>query len=455
MPLREVFPAWIRVAAFSFGGPVGQIAVMHRIFIQEKKWISDEQFAHGLNYCMLLPGPEAHQLCTYLGWRSHGILGGILAGSLFILPGFLAILALSLLYLSFHNTKFLAALFFGLRPAVVVIVVEAFLRMSRRVTKSRFTLGIALASFLAVSLFAIPYPAIVVSALILGGLHAFYVRGRDSAQQSAGPLAASAREGDTLPGPQFGAALSSKNGRNHWLARSLTIALVGLPLWLGPVIACAAIGGSDSIFTQLGFFFSKAAVVTFGGAYTVLNYVEQQAVENFHWLQKREMLDGLGMAETTPGPLIMVLQFVGHLAAFRQPGELSPHVAGLLGACLTVWVTFLPSFLWVLLGAPYIQKLGHVKLFKGALAAVSAAAMGMIANLALTFFIRTMFPGEATQFDWGPIHSHVPSWSSFSISSGMLILLAGYLCLIKHLGLAVTLGVCCGLGVLMHIVLPF
>jgi chromate transporter len=382
--LGEAFRVWLRVAMLSFGGPAGQIAVMHRILVDEKKWVSESRFLHALNYCMLLPGPEAQQLATYIGWLMHGTMGGIVAGGLFVLPGVIAIMALSVIYASFGNVGFVAAAFFGLKAAVLAIVLQAVTRVGKRALKNRILQSIAGAAFMAIFFFDVPFPLIILSAGVIGYLGA---RGGNPAFLGAadhGATSASADE-DSLLGE------ASPDHANVRLVKSLKTAAIWLAVWLTPVIALLLGLGFDNVFTQIALFFSKMAVVTFGGAYAVLAYVAQQAVESFHWLRPGEMLDGLGMAETTPGPLIIVLQFVGFMAAYRAPGSLTPLLAGALGGLLATWVTFTPCFLWIFLGAPYIEQLRGAKALTGALSAITAAVVGVILNLAIWFSVHTIF----------------------------------------------------------------
>jgi chromate transporter len=355
----------VRVALQSFGGPAGQIAVMHRILVEERRWISEPRFLQALNFCMLLPGPEAQQLAVYMGWRLHGTPGGVVAGTLFVLPGVAAILLLSFLYVAARGLPAVEALFFGLKAAVLAIVVDALLRIGRRALGSPGRVILAAAAFVALFFFQAPFPAVVLGAGLLG-----WILFRD-------PAAAENLEADAGEPP---------SGK-----RSLRLVLVCLLLWIGPLVLLSALWGPQTIYLRLGAFFSRVAVVTFGGAYAILPYVAQEAVASQGWLSTGEMLDGLGMAETTPGPLIMVLQFVGFLAAYRNPMPLTPAAGGVLGSLVTTWVTFVPSFLFVLLGAPYVERLGRHRAVQGALSAITAAVVGVIANLSLWFFLHVIF----------------------------------------------------------------
>jgi chromate transporter len=381
----EAFRVWLRVAALSFGGPAGQIAVMHRILVEEKRWISETRFLHALNYCMLLPGPEATQLAAYVGWLMHRTAGGLMAGLLFILPGILAIMALSYIYAAYGQVGIVAALFFGVKAAVLAIVVEAVVRIGKRALKNHVMIALAGAAFFGIFFLDVPFPIVVFGAALLGfvggrlGWSAFEV---SSGHGAGGKEAALV---DTLLGDEM------PEHTRPSAARALRTGAIWLTVWLAPVVALLLTLGTENVFSQIAVFFSKMAMVTFGGAYAVLTYVAQQAVENYHWLSAHEMLDGLGMAETTPGPLIMVLQFVGFMAAFRDAGGLPPMLAGTLGGLLATWVTFAPCFLWIFVGAPFIETLRGNKALSAALSAITAAVVGVILNLALWFAIHTVF----------------------------------------------------------------
>jgi chromate transporter len=383
--LLQAFYVWARVALLSFGGPAGQIAVMHRIIVEEKRWISESRFLHALNYCTLLPGPEAQQLATYIGWLMHRTLGGIMAGVLFVVPGVIAIMALSIIYAAYGNVGLVASLFFGLKAAVLAIVVEAVIRVGKRALKNGILIGLAAAAFVAIFFFDMPFPVIVFGAGAIG-----YMATRLGAQTflgggGHGPAKGGAAAGESL----LGEDLPDHARPSLW--QTARIAACWLLLWLVPVAALLLALGPTNVFSQIALFFSKMAMVTFGGAYAVLAYVAQQAVEHYQWLKPGEMLDGLGMAETTPGPLIMVLQFVGFMAAFRDPGGLSPMTAGVLGGLLATWVTFTPCFLWIFLGAPFVERLRHNAALAGALSAITAAVVGVILNLSIWFAVHTLF----------------------------------------------------------------
>jgi chromate transporter len=386
VPFGEAMKVWARVAALSFGGPAGQIAVMHRIIVEEKRWIGENRFLQALNYCTLLPGPEAQQLAIYIGWLMHRTKGGLFAGTLFVLPGLIAIMALSWIYVLLGKLTIVEGLFFGLKAAVLVVVVEAVLRVGRRALRNNVMVALAAISFVAIFFYDVPFPVIVFGAGIIG-----YVAGRAGLE----PFLAGGGHGKV--GARQVADRESLLGEetpDHAkpnLRWSLSIAAVFLALWLVPVAALYLALGGDNVFTKIAIFFSQMAVVTFGGAYAVLAYVAQQAVENFHWVKPGEMLDGLGMAETTPGPLIMVTQFVGFLAAWREPGGMPPLLAATLGGLLTTWVTFTPCFLWIFFGAPFVEALRSNKALGAALGAITAAVVGVILNLAVWFGLHVLF----------------------------------------------------------------
>lgn len=420
---REALRVWLRVAALSFGGPAGQVAVMERILVEEKRWISRERFLHALGYCMLLPGPEAQQLATYCGWLLHGTRGGLIAGGLFILPGFLSILALSLLYASYRDLWWVQGLFAGLGAAVVAIVVQAVVRIGKRALHGWFARMVAAAAFLALLLFAVPFPWVVVVAGLLGWWHG---RGRGEA-----------------PAPTWLVLPSWR--------RSVAVLLIGLVVWWGPVLALATHFGGDHVLVDEALFFGKAAMVTFGGAYAVLAYVAQQAVEHYGWLQPGEMLDGLAMAETTPGPLIQVVQFVGFMGAMREPGGMAPWLAGVWGSLVTTWVTFVPCFVWIFLGAPYIEWLRGARALSAALAAITAAVVGVILQLSVWFALHTWF--EAVEpLRWGPIRTLVPGWSSVDPAAVGLTMAALVLVFGARAGMATTLAVAAAVGMLLEVI---
>jgi chromate transporter len=386
---HEATRTWARIGLLSFGGPAGQIAVMHRILVEEKRWIGEQRFLHALSYCMLLPGPEAQQLATYIGWLLHGTRGGLVAGTLFILPGFVAILALSIAYVLWHQHPLLEGVFLGLKAAVIALVLEAMLRIGRRALKTPAAVGIAGLSFVAIALLQVPFPLVVLGAGLIG-----FVGPRTKLGSFAVSATASAKVAEEPKTVVDAAALTQAPPT---MGRAVKLLSLWLPLWFAAVIACALLLGRDSVYTNLGVFFSKMATVTFGGAYAVLTYVAQQAVERFAWMTPTQMMDGLGLAESTPGPLILVLQFVGFLAAYQAAGNDSALLAGALGAVLTVWVTFVPCFLWIFVGAPYIEALRGNTALASALSAITAAVVGVIANLALWFAVHVLFARQAAQ----------------------------------------------------------
>jgi chromate transporter len=438
IPLRQAFWTWLKVASLSFGGPAGQIAVMHRILVEDKRWVSEARFLHALNFCMLLPGPEAQQLATYIGWLMHGTAGGIVAGGLFILPGIISIMILSWIYVAVGTAGVVGGLFFGLKAAVVAVVLHAVVRISKRALRNRVMVAVAASAFAAIFFFDVPFPAIVAGAAALGfaggraGLRSFKAAEGPEAGRGASLL------GDTV----------AVSGRPR-LAAAGKAAFPWLLLWLSPVAALAVTLGRENVFSDIATFFSTMAVVTFGGAYAVLAYVAQEAVEGFGWLGPGEMLDGLGMAETTPGPLIMVLQFVGFMAAFRDPGSLPPMLAGTLGGLLATWVTFTPCFLWIFLGAPFVELLRGNRALAGALSAITAAVVGVILNLAIWFSIHTLFTTVRTLR--GPFFTfEVPELGSIN-GWAVIIAAAAILAMFRlRLGIIPTLAACSAAGVVLH-----
>jgi chromate transporter len=415
---RQALRFWARLGFVSFGGPTGQIAILHEELVERRRWIGEERFLHALNFCMLLPGPEAQQLATYCGWALHRTAGGLAAGALFVLPSIVILWALSWAYVSFGELPFVAAVFAGLKPAVTAIVVHAVFRIGRRALSGVVAGAIAAAAFVAIAALDVPFPAIVLGAALVGLLvtragwwrtarggpasvaPAAVAASSDSragsAPSGAGSGPAPSRAGPASPSSRTESVRASPSGRVNgargW-RRALLVLAVGLGAWWIPVLAAALWQGPGATLTRLGVFFSQAAVVTFGGAYAVLPYVAQRAVEDFGWLSAGQMLDGLGLAETTPGPLIMVLQFVGFLAGWQHPGGLPPLLAATLGALLTTWVTFVPCFLWILLGAPHLEALRGRAPLAGALAGITAAVVGVVVNLAVWFGARALAPG--------------------------------------------------------------
>jgi chromate transporter len=410
----EALKLWGRIGLLSFGGPAGQIALMHRLIIDERRWISEQRFLHALNFCMLLPGPEAMQLATYIGWRLHGTIGGLAAGLLFVLPGAAIVLAFTIAYAYFGKVPLVEAAFLGVKAAVLVIVIEALLRAAKRALRGPYDFAIAAAAFVAIFFFAVPFPLIIAAAAVIGYLLA-------SAAPHRAP-AASPASFEPVP-----------------LSRTIVTIALWLAIWIVPLLAVAAALGRGHVTTDISLFFSKLAVVTFGGAYSVLAYMAQQAVETYGWLTAGEMLDGLGLAETTPGPLILVTEFVGFLAGFRQGGE--PKLAfGLLGAGLTLWATFAPCFLWIFAGAPFVERLSANPRLAGALAGVTAAVVGVILNLSLWFALHVLF-GSVTATWLGPLQLWTPDLATLNVEALVLAILAAILLFGFHVGIAGTLAI--------------
>ena len=444
IPFAQALRVWIRIGLMSFGGPAGQIAVMHRILVDEKKWVSEERFLHALNYCMLLPGPEAQQLVTYIGWLLHRTLGGVVAGTLFVIPGIVAIMGLSVIYVAFGKIGIVGALFFGLKAAVLAIVLQAVQRIGGKALKNRVLGCVAAMAFVAIFVFNLPFPVLVLAAGILG-----YLGGRRHWRPflvQVGPTGGAGGAADAV------LELGISDHTRPRLGRSLRVAAIWLTLWLAPVVTLYATLGGDNVFTDIAVFFSKMAVVTFGGAYAVLAYVAQEAVGHYHWLAQGEMLDGLGMAETTPGPLIMVLQFVGFLAAFRAPGPLPPMVAGILGGLLATWVTFTPCFLWIFLGAPFIEKLRGDKALAAALTTITAAVVGVVLNLAIWFALHTVFAeARPTSFLAGLVTLDLPVAASLNVWSLLLSLAAAAAVFRFKAGMISTLAACSVAGAALYL----
>jgi chromate transporter len=445
VPFRDAVRVWARVALLSFGGPAGQIAVMHRILVEEQRWIGERRFLHALNYCMLLPGPEAQQLTVYIGWLMHGLRGGLVAGLLFVLPGYVALMALSLVYATLGSVGVVQALFYGLKPAVLAVVLEAVLRIGRRALKNRLMVGIAASAFVAIFAFGVPFPVVVLGAGLIGWLggRAGVPALLEAAGHGAGPAI---RDDDA--GTVLGAGTPPHARPSR--AWSLRMAAALVALWLAPVILLFVALGPDDVFSRIAGFFSAMAVLTFGGAYAVLVWVAQAAVEQFGWLQPGEMLDGLAMAETTPGPLIMVLLFVGFMAAFRDPGALSPVAAGILGGTLTTWVTFVPCFLWIFVGAPFAERLRENRALATALATITAAVVGVVLNLAVWFGLHVVF-GVVTEQQVLAMTLPVPELASVQPFALLLGIGAALALLRFKLGLIPTLAGSAVLGIAWYL----
>jgi chromate transporter len=421
----EAFAVWTRIGFLSFGGPAGQIALMHRILVDERKWIDERGFLQALNFCMLLPGPEAMQLATYVGWRLHGVRGGLAAGLMFVIPGALLMLVLSALYATFGKLPLAAALLVGVKAAVLAIVVEALIRIARRGLKEPAHRWLAALAFVAIFFFAVPFPVIVLAAALYGFLTG----------SGARDVAIDAR--------------IAREARSDMLAATLRTTAIWLAIWLLPLIALAMALGGGHVLTQIGWFFSKLAVVSFGGAYAVLAYVAQDAVQHYRWLVPGEMVDALGLAETTPGPLILVTEFVGFLAAHRNGGG-SPLLMGTLGAIVTLWATFAPCFLWIFVGAPYLERINAEPRLRAALAAVTAAVVGVILNLTVWFALHVLF-ARSEAIWYGPLRLHLPELASLDAVAAALAIVAAVMLFRLHQGIMTTLAICGALGVAWHL----
>ena len=424
---RALFLTFGRIGLVNFGGPAGQIALMHRVLVDEKRWIDEDAFLRALNFCTLLPGPEAQQLATYVGWRLRGVAGGLTAGLLFIVPGALVVMALAILYAYAADLKPVAAAFLGVKAAVLAIVVEALLRVGRRALGTALKRTIAVAAFLALAVLQAPFPLVILAAALIG----FAVAHLRPDALAMKPTPADVGEAAPLLGPAIRTALT-------WAA-----------IWAAPMALVFVLLGRDHVLFEIGLFFSKLAMVTFGGAYAVLTYMAQEAVEVRRWLSPGEMVDGLGLAETTPGPLILVTQFVGFLAAFRLPAPFTPLVAGLLGAALTLWTTFAPCFMWIFTLAPSVERLEHARRLQGALAAITAAVVGVIANLTLWFGLHVLFQRFEAAELFGRATT-LPDLSSFDWRVLALGAVSAVLLFRLHLGVIRVLGAAILLGLALH-----
>lgn len=437
IPLREATKAWFAISLQTFGGPAGQIAVMQRTLVDEKRWIGQQRFLFALSYCTLLPGPEAQQLATYVGWLLNGVRGALVAGILFILPGVVALLVLSGIYVAFGDTTLVESLFLGLAPAVIAIVVQAVVRVGRKGLGHPALVGLAVASFVALTFFAVPFPVVVLVAAAAG-----WALGRRLPTLTAPPRAAV----DDGPPPLVSDdALHTERPSGR---RAALVLAIGLVAWFAPVAAAASLFGRSSIFVDQGLFFSGAALVTFGGAYAVLAYVAQQAVEVYGWLAPGEMVRGLALAETTPGPLVMVVQFVAFVGAYRAPGDLDPWVAAVLAALLTTWVTFVPCFLFILLGAPYVERLRGNRDLAAALAGITAAVVGVIASLAVFFALHTLVDDTRTLTP-GPLDLELPVLTSIDAASLAITALGCALVFWRKWSVLRTLGACALAGIVL------
>ena len=427
----EAFMVWLKIGCINFGGPAGQIALMHRVAVDEKKWVDEARFLHALNFCMLLPGPEAQKLATYLGWLLHGVRGGLSAGILFVLPGAFVMLGLSLLYALGRGISAVDGALFGIKAAVLVIVVEALIRIGKRALKSTLLLSLAAAAFVGIFFLSLPFPLIIAAAALIG-----YFVARKAPNQLG------------LTGKIESVAVSANNRWRQFLIASV----VGLIAWWLPIALVALVLGPTHLLVSIGTFFSKLAVVSFGGAYALLAYMAQQAVETYGWMTAPEMVDGLGLAETTPGPLILVTQFVGFLAAFRDAGPFSQITAGVLGAAMTTWVTFVPSMLWIFAGAPFVEPLRANRQLSGALAAITAAVVGVILNLSVWFALHVLF-GKVTEMHAGPLRWYAFDPLALDLRATALAAIAAVLAFGLHRSLIEVVVAMATLGVAMRWVL--
>ncbi len=423
----EAFRVWLKIGCINFGGPAGQIAMMHRMLVDEKKWIDEPRFLHALNFCMLLPGPEAQKLATYIGWALHGVRGGLVAGILFVLPGALVMLGLSLAYALGRGIAWIDGALFGIKAAVLVIVVEALIRIGKRALKTRLLMALAGAAFVGIFFLNAPFPLIVAAAALIG-----YFVARTKPEQMG-----------LKSEPIVTAPAAPDRWRQFFVA-----AIVGLIVWWAPVALAALALSPGHVLVTIGTFFSKLAVVSFGGAYALLAYMAQQAVETHHWMTAPEMVDGLGLAETTPGPLILVTQFVGFLAAFRDAAPFSPVTAGILGAAMTTWVTFTPSMLWIFAGAPFVEQLRGNRNLSGALAAITAAVVGVILNLTVWFALHVLF-GQVTEVRAGWLRWFAFDPLSLDLRATALAAIAAVLAFWLHRSLIETVAVMAVLGVIV------
>jgi len=431
IPFSEALKVWTKVALYSFGGPAGQIAVMHKFLVEEKKWVSEGRFLHALNYCMLLPGPEAQQLATYIGWLLHKTKGGIVAGALFVLPGFLSILALSILYAVFYEVQLVQAIFFGIKPAVLALVVGAVIKIGKKALKNEVMVAMAALSFIAIFFFNVKFPFIIFTAGLIGFFggkifpEKFYV----------------------IKGHQIKV---DEDAHLHFekptVSKTITTLFFWLALWLIPIGILFLLFGKGNVFVQQSLFFSQAAMVTFGGAYSVLAYIAQHAVEVYGWLKPGEMLDGLGMAETTPGPLIQVVQFVGFMGAYRNAGTLDPLAAGILASVIVTWVTFIPSFLYIFVGAPYIEHFRGNKNLSSALSGITSAVVGVILNLGIWFSLNTLF-GTVNEINFSIGRLFIPEWSTIHWGSLAITVLAFVVFFAMKWDMLKTIGVCVAAGI--------
>jgi chromate transporter len=398
----EAFRFWVKLGFISFGGPAGQIAIMHKELVDKRRWLSDERFLHALNYCMLLPGPEAQQLAIYIGWLMHRTLGGIVAGAFFVIPSIFILLALSYVYAAYGNIPAVAGVLAGFKPIVVAIVVEAVIKIGGKALKRRTHFLIAALAFVSIYFLQIPFPLIILTAALIGLLGAKYMpsvfnaENKNAVRKTSSDVKTIAALPLVIDDEAAPPAHTLPNKK-----RIFKILAIGFALWLAPFVFIGLWRGFDSLHAQEYRYFTQAAFITFGGAYAVLAYVTQAAAGSFGWITKTQAVDGLALAETTPGPLIMVLQFIGFMAAWNNPGDMNQTMSAVTGALITTYVTFLPCFLFIFIGAPYIEVLRGNKNITGALSGVTAAVVGVILNLALVFGAAVIFPqGAAGNIDW-------------------------------------------------------
>lgn len=425
---NEAFKVWLKIGCINFGGPAAQIALMHRVVVDEKKWVDEARFLHALNFCMLLPGPEAQKLATYLGWLLHGVRGGLAAGILFVVPGALVMLGLSLLYALGRGVPLIDGALFGIKAAVLVIVVEALVRIGKRALKTNVLLALAAAAFIGIFFLELPFPLIVAAAALIG-----YLVSRSTPEQ----LGVAAKIEDVPPPAP------------HRWRQFATASIAGVLVWFAPIALAALIFGPHHVLVSVGLFFSKLAVVSFGGAYALLAYMAQQAVETYGWMTAPEMVDGLGLAETTPGPLILVTQFVGFLAVFRDAAPFSPILAGVLGAAMTTWVTFVPSMLWIFAGAPFVERLRANRQLSGALAAITAAVVGVILNLSVWFALHVLF-GNVVEKHAGPLRWFAFDPAGLDKQAAILAVTSAILTFRFHRSLIEVVCVMALLGMITH-----
>ena len=427
----EAFKVWFKIGCLSFGGPAGQIAMMHRVLVDERKWVDEPRFLHALNFCVLSPGPEAQKLATYIGWLMHGVRGGLAAGILFVLPGALVMLGLSLTYALGRGIPIIDGALFGIKAAVLVIVVEALIRIGKRALKTSVLLAIAGAAFVGIYFMAIPFPVIVIAAALIGFLVARSAPAQLGLKDDVGALAPAAPD--------------------RW-RQAVTASVIGLVAWWTPVALVAVALGPSHVLANIGLFFSKLAVVSFGGAYALLAYMAQQAVETYGWMTAPEMVDGLGLAETTPGPLILVTQFVGFLAAYGNPAPFTPIAAGIIAAILTTWVTFVPAMLWIFAGAPFVEQLRSNRRLSGALAAITAAVVGVILNLSVWFALHVLF-GHVSEKWFGPVRWFAFDPLALDLKTAALAAIAALLAFRFHRGLIEVVVIMAALGIAVRLTL--